>query len=80
MTTFDKAKELILKVQSGKLDPAAVTPGADLRTELGFDSLAMMELIVLTEEAFNIKIAVEDAIATNTPADMVAYLDRSTHK
>ena len=75
MTTFEKVQGLIQKVGKGKVAVEKIVPAADLRSDLCLDSLALMELLVLTEEAFGVKISKEDAMATKTVAQSVAYLD-----
>jgi Phosphopantetheine attachment site. len=54
MTRFEKVQGLIQKAGKGKVAVEKIVPAADLRSDLGLDSLAMMELLVLTEEAFGL--------------------------
>lgn len=75
MTRFEKIQGLIQKAGKGKVAVEKIVPAADLRSDLGLDSLAMMELLVLTEEAFDLKISKEDAVATKTVGQMSAYID-----
>lgn len=76
MTTNEKVCELILKVKQGKLSQDKLKPEADLRNDLGMDSLDMSELLVLAEEAFNISVDIEKAQQVKTLAEMVAGIDQ----
>lgn len=78
MTTMEKVNELILKARKGQLSPEKIKPEADLLNDLGFDSLARMELLVLTEDAFGLTISKEDAVAARTVGQMIAYIE--SHK
>jgi acyl carrier protein len=75
MTTNEKVCELIIKVVKGKLSQEALKPEASLRDDLGMDSLAMSELLVLSEDAFKISVSLEEAKNVETIADMVACVD-----
>ncbi len=55
-----------------------VTPGAEIGTELGLDSLDMAEFVMHIEKEFSITIPDEDAIKVKTVADVVNYLDGKT--
>jgi acyl carrier protein len=76
MTTNEKVCELIIKVKQGKLSQDKLKPEADLRNDLGMDSLDMSELLVLAEEAFNISVDIEKAQQVKTLAEMVAGIDQ----
>lgn len=45
-----------------ELDPADMTPEANLYTELGLDSLDAVDMVVVLEGAFKFKIREEDSI------------------
>lgn len=76
MTTNEKVCELIIKVKKGKVSQDQLKPEADLRDDLGMDSLDMSELLVLAEEAFNISVNIEKAQQVKTLAEMVAGIDK----
>ena len=75
MTSIEKVYELIQKVKKGVLKAEELKPEAALTEDLKLDSLALMELLVLTEEAFGLKISKDDAMAVKTVAQVVAYLE-----
>jgi len=45
-----------------ELDPADMTPEANLYTELGLDSLDAVDMVVVLEGAFKFKIREEDSV------------------
>ena len=75
MSTLEKVYELILKVKKGAVKTEELKPEATLTEDLKLDSLGLMELLVLTEEAFGLKISKDDALAVKTVAQVVAYLE-----
>ncbi len=75
MTTMNKVCELIMKVKKNKLPKEELTPDALLVRDLGFDSLALTELLVLVEDAFSLEIPVADAKRQQTIGEVVAYVD-----
>lgn len=76
MTREEKVKELIVKVSMGRIKEDMITLDADLRKDLGLDSLAMVELLVLTEDAFGFKADKNDATAAGTLRMTLAFLDK----
>ena len=57
----------------------AVTPRTDLRRDLGADSLAMVELVMLLETEFQVDIPDEDAEEIATVQQVIDYLRDETH-
>lgn len=76
MTTSEKVSELIIKLKKGKISQDALKPEARLREDLGLDSLAMAELLVITEDAFKVSISLEDARKAKTFADIITCVDK----
>ncbi|MDP2849240.1 MAG: phosphopantetheine-binding protein [Humidesulfovibrio sp.] len=76
MTREEKVKQLIIKVGEGKITEDMITLDADLNKDLGLDSLAMVELLVMTEDAFGIQASKDDAQAAGTLRLTLAYLDK----
>ena len=56
------------------IDPAALSPEARL-ADIGIDSFALIELIFVVEEAFNIRIPLE-GISAETVDDVVSVVQR----
>lgn len=53
-----------------------ITPEASFTTDLGADSLDLVELIMEFENAFDIKIPDEDAEKIGTVSDAIAYIEQ----
>jgi acyl carrier protein len=62
----------VLKTVSRR--PIEPTLGSDLVTDLGFDSLQVLELIAELEDQFDISIPLNDVPATRTVAHVVAQV------
>jgi acyl carrier protein len=54
--------------------PIEPTLGSDLVTDLGFDSLQILEVIAELEDRFDISIPLNDVPATRTVAQVVAQV------
>lgn len=75
MTTTEQVYELVKKIGKGRLAQVELTPAMTLREELELDSLDISELLVLTEDAFNIRVNLDDIESMATLAEMVAYIE-----
>ena len=75
MTTTEKVYEVIQKVKKCKLPAEELTPQASLRDDLGLDSLAMVELLVLAEDGFGMKFSPEEAQSVKTIGQMIEFID-----
>jgi acyl carrier protein len=51
-----------------------VTPEANFQTDLGADSLDLVELIMAFEDSFKLKISEEDSAKLRTVGDVISYL------
>jgi acyl carrier protein len=56
---------------------SAVKPEADLRDDLGIDSLSMVEIVVSAVEKFNIEISDNELKQLRTVQDVVSYVQRT---
>jgi len=75
MTTTEKVHELIRKVKKFKLPPEDLPPQASLRDDLGLDSLAQVELLVLAEDGFGVRFSREEAQSVKTVGQMIEFID-----
>ncbi|MDR2668362.1 MAG: phosphopantetheine-binding protein [Desulfovibrio sp.] len=58
-----------------ELDPGALRPEALFREDLGLDSLDAVDMVVVLEQAFGIKIGKDPAIASiRSVSDMHAFI------
>jgi len=76
MAATEKVYELVKKIGKNRLASVELMPEMTLREDLGFDSLDLSELIVLTEDSFKIRIAPEEAQKVNTLAQMIAFVEK----
>lgn len=76
MTTLEKLGELIIKFKKGRVAPEALSAEASLANDLGLDSLDMMELIVLAEDACQVQIDLEEAKSLKTLGETAQYIDK----
>ncbi|MDD5832852.1 MAG: acyl carrier protein [Clostridiales bacterium] len=70
---FDKIKEVIADTVS--IDEAEITLDADLKEDLGIDSLDAVEISIALEEAFDISIPQEELAKFVTVQDIVDFVD-----
>ena len=64
--------DLLAKV--GRVDSARVAREVDLETDLGIDSLTMIDLVVAAEDRFEVRILDEDVERLRTVGDVVDYV------
>ena len=78
MSVGDQVKDIIVD----KLDVARdkVKDEANLQTDLGADSLDIVELLMHLEDNFDMKIPDEDAEKLKTVGDAIAYIEANTVK
>ena len=78
MSVGDQVKDII----ADKLDVARdkVKDEAVLQTDLGADSLDIVELLMHLEDNFDMKIPDEDAENLKTVGDAIAYIEANTVK
>ena len=78
MTTFEKIQEIV----SEKLgvDKSRVTENAVFTTDLGADSLDVVEFVMEVEKQFNIAIPDEEATKLTTVGDAVKYIESQMKK
>jgi acyl carrier protein len=68
-----KVRDVLVDVLA--VDPLTVLPDADLRDDLGLDSLGALELVNALENEFGESIEDEQIAAVRTVADVVALAD-----
>ena len=70
---FDAVKKLL--VEELQVDASAVTLEADLKKDLGINSIELADLVMLCEEKFDVSIEDDDVHALLTVGDVVNYLE-----
>ena len=63
--------EVLKNVSRRPIDP---TPASDLATDLGFDSLQILEVVAELEDRFDISIPLNDVPAARTVAQVVSQV------
>ena len=69
---FEQVKDLLVDELS--VNPADITPAAELVNDLGINSLELADLVLMCEERFNIEIGDDDIHKFITVGDVVDYL------
>ncbi|MCR5706577.1 MAG: acyl carrier protein [Acholeplasmatales bacterium] len=75
---FDKVKEIIVNELSVEADK--VTPEANLKEDLGADSIDAVEVIMSLEDEFNVSISDDAAQNIKTVQDLVNYIEAEQAK
>jgi acyl carrier protein len=73
MSVFDKVKEIILEELNVTADK--VTLEANLKDDLGADSIDAVQIIMDLEDAFEIEIDTDNADAIATVGNLVDYIE-----
>lgn len=73
---FEKVKKLISRQLS--CDEAKITPESNLLTDLGADSMELVEMVMTLETELKIEIPDEDLQNLKTVGDLVALLEKKT--
>ena len=64
-----------LLVEELQIDAAAITPDAELSSDLGINSIELANLIMLCEEKFDVTIDDDDIHKLVTVGDVAEYLE-----
>ncbi len=59
-----------------EIDPADITPEAELKKDLGIDSLDFVDIVVIVEKTFGFKMKGEDMAEVLTLASFYDYIER----
>ena len=77
-TIQDKARALI--AQKLSLNESEITPEKNLNSDLGADSLDIVELSMILEREFNLKFSESDTKELLTVGDLYKLIDKYTKK
>jgi len=75
MDTFGRFVTILENVAG--IDPTSIAPGALLLDDLDLDSLTMVEILVVVEDAFGVHISDKELSDMRTVADAVAQIDQA---
>ncbi|MBR0510102.1 MAG: acyl carrier protein [Clostridia bacterium] len=69
---LDQIREIICEFVD--IDPASITPETNIRTDLGLNSLELINLAVEIEETFDVEIPDREAMDLQTVADAMRII------
>lgn len=72
---FEQVKDMLIEELS--VDPANITPEAELSNDLGINSLELADLVLLCEERYGLNIGDEDIHSFITVGDVANYLSEN---
>ncbi|MBQ3519765.1 MAG: acyl carrier protein [Clostridia bacterium] len=70
---LEKLREIICEFV--QLDPQSITEQTNIRTDLGLNSLELVNLAVAIEDAFDLEIPDRAVVGIETVADVIALLE-----
>lgn len=70
---LDKIREIICEFV--RIDPQSITEETNIRTDLGLNSLELVNLAVAIEDAFDLEIPDRAVVGIETIADVIALLE-----
>lgn len=73
MATIDKIKDILVEQLGANRDE--ITLETDIQKDLNADSIAVMELIVEIEDAFDVEVPEEELLDIKTVGDIVKRID-----
>ena len=79
MISDEEVRQRVVDVlaEEFELDPARLTPDATLYDDLGLDSLDAVDMVVVLEKAFGVKLSDEEAVrAVRTMQDLFELIIR----
>ena len=74
MTTAERVKQVTARML--KVDLAEVTDAAHFVRDLGAESIQSIELVAAFEENFDIEMDQDEALAVETVADAIAFIEK----
>ena len=75
MDTFQRLIKVFKVVFEEDVDTANLTPQANLREDIGINSIGLLYMAMAVEEEFGIKFKNEDFVTLLTVADVVACIE-----
>ena len=63
-------------IEEIEVDPTLLRPTANLREDLGIDSLDFVDIVVLVERIFGFKIKAEEMTGVKTLEEFYRYIDK----
>ncbi len=76
MDTYQRLISVCTAVFEGEVDPATITPDANLRNDIGINSIGLLYMAMAIEEEFNIKFTNDDFPSLLTVKDVVCLIEK----
>jgi len=75
-----RRKVIAVLAEEFELDPEEMVPEATLYEDLGLDSLDAVDMVVVLEKTFNMKMTDQDALRSiATMEDLIQFISRLLH-
>ena len=75
MSTFERLLKVFKAVFEDDIDTSKLSENANLRDEVGINSIGMLYMAMALEEEFNIKFVNEDFAKIETVADVISVIE-----
>ncbi len=75
MSTFERLVEVFKAVFDGEVDISKLTVDANLREDVGMNSIGMLYMAMALEEEFEVKFTNEDFISIATVKDVISCIE-----
>ena len=75
MTTFERLKKVFEAVFEGEVDTSAINEKANLRDDIGINSIGMLYMAMALEEEFGIKFVNSDFEGIATVKDVINVIE-----
>ena len=75
MTTYERLIKVFNAVFEDDVDLSDVTESADLREDIGINSIGMLYMAMAIEEEFGVKFTNDDFPSMKTVADVIACIE-----
>ena len=75
MNTFERLIKVFNAVFEDEVSADAVKPEADLRDDIGINSIGILYMAMAVEEEFGVKFTNDDFVGIRTVADVVACIE-----
>ena len=75
MNTFDRLVKVFKAVFDEDVNLDALSPEADLRADVGMNSIGMLYMAMALEEEFEVKFTNEDFVSISKVSDVIACIE-----
>ena len=76
MSTFERLLKICDAVFEGEIDVTTIKPDAQLREDIGINSIGILYMAMALVEEFNIKFTNDDFVGITTVADVIRVIEK----